>query len=929
MSQQAAPPSASSGKSGLSPAKRKAGLPAFLRGRKAVALGAVGLILLLIGGVIAPNIPQQMRRSAAFQAMSDGDYETAALELETYTKDRPNDAEAGLQYAMAALHIGDIAAARAAFGKFSGADLAAREDFTLGHILARLDSPDAVLPLLDSVVSRNSQSAAAYLIRGVLRANEGDLRRARDDFLQADVIIRGYAEEDLFLPLAHKILLQTAARSSFSASSPPPKSSVPVEGRLGFPLGASGFANQYALPGDSEFLRDSPPQSAIPALFYASMLIQSGQYQEAETELRQASSLAPDLLMVANLEAFLLLHQGKFTEAAQKLSGIVDRAPNSTRTLLNLANAQWSENPDPSRWESAAAAYDGILSAAPEPLDAAVALNNRGHLRAFGGNLKGAREDFVAAIEMIADAEGENADELLRHARFNRAVIDLAEGNSAEVLDELEKLAEERFPGASRALVAAAEIAILPERAARYRAALTSNGDHEPLLASALYYERRGLLLRALWTLDQLPTSEGAGDLANFRRGRILAKLQNIDAAKGQLEDIQDPRVAGALRAIVAAAQGDDESAIALYREALFADSEPPAFGNWAEYVESLGEWLAPEWPSASDLESLPLDFYPRLAALSARALTRSDPDEARRLAELAVRVWPNDFLVLLHAGIALGRLGDAASGLSLLERALDGYPANEDLLKAMQEFRAEVGDREGALRAAETLFNIANPPGASDGAFQMVGIPKELGGKLQKSLADRDYDSALDVYKQALRTARNENVRNSLLYHRAALLRANQRASEALPLLDQLLTESEALDDRQRAAALAARGQSRQQEGDDEEAGEDFRQAAKLDPSQSDYLRRAALISSDPAAGLEEVIRRFPSDPRAYWDLAEMYRKEGKFARVIRVMRRMARVNPGNSDIYKTLGETQATAGHSRDAAVNKQIYIALTGAK
>ena len=910
----------------------KSGLPAFLRGRKAMALGAVGLILLLVAAVIAPNIPQQMRRSAAFQAMADGDYETAALELETYTNDRPNDAEAGLQYAMAALHVGDIPAARAAFEKFSGADLASREDFTLGRALTHLNAPNRVLPLLDAAIARDSdsQNAAAHLIRGVLRANQGDLRRARDDFLQADDIIRGFAEEDPFLPLAHKILLQTAAQSSFSAPAPIPKSSAPVEGRLGFPLGASGFANQYALPSDPEFLRDAPPQSAIPALHYAGMLIQSGQYQEAETELRQASSLAPDLLMVANLEAFALLRQGNFAEAAPKLSDIVDRAPNSTRTLLNLANAQWSENPDPARWESAAAAYDGILSAVPEDsFNAAVALNNRGHLRTFGGELKGAREDFATAGKMLDGENSEDAQELSRRVRFNLAVVELAEGDSAEkVLDELEQLAEARFPGASRALVAAAEIAILPERAARYRAALAASGEHEPLLANALYYERRGLLLRSLWTLEQLPNSGDTRDIVGFRRGRILAKLQNIDAAKGQLEDIQDPRLAGVLRAIVAAAQGDNESAVGLYREALFADSDPPAAGEWAEYAESLGEWLAPEWPSISDLESLPLDFYPRLAALSARVLTRSDPDEARRLAELAARVWPNDFLVLLHAGIALGQLGDAASALSMLERALDGYPANQDLLKAMQEFRAETGDRDGSLRAAETLFNIANPPEAEDGVFQMVGIPKELGGQLQKSLAQRDYDGALEVYSKALQSARNEDIRNSLLYHRAALLRASQRASESVSLLNQL-TESDSLDDRQRAAALAARAQSRLQDGDAAEAEADFRQAAELDPSRADYLRRAALISADPAAGLEEVIRRFPADPGAYWDLAEMYRKEGQFARVIRVMRRMARVHPSNSDIYKTLGETQATAGHSRDAAVNKQIYIALSGAQ
>ena len=894
---------------------------------KSLAIVVGGVIILLVAAVIAPNIPQQLRRSGAFQAMADGDYETAVLELEIYIKERPNDAEAGLQYALAALHSGDVPASRAAFEKYSGSPLAQQEENVLGRALAQLETPSAALPLLDSLVSRNSDNAAAHLVRGVLRATQGDLRRARDDLLQADDVIRGYVEEDRFLPLAHKILLQTAASHEITAPTPPPKAPTPVEGRIGFPLGAVGFASQYALPADHEFLGESVPQSAIPALHYANMLISAGQYQEAETELSQAASLAPDLLLAENLEAFLFLQRGEFAKAAEKFSDVVERVPNSPRALLNLANAQWSENPDPARWESAAAAYDGILSGNPDTPEASLALNNRGHIRTFGGNLKGAEDDFSAVIDTLKSGRSESATKLSQRARFNLAVVNLAEGgHSTEVLDTLEQLAEERFPSASRALVAAAQIAILPDRAMRYNEVLTASGALEPLLASALHYERRGLLLRALWTLDKLNPSPDIRDVLNFRRGRILVKLQNPDAANEQLKEIKDPRRAAVLRAIIAASNGEADEAVSLYRRGISENSEPPlTYAEQAEYGESLGEWLAPKWPVVSDFEGFQADYYPRLAALLSRTVVKNDPEEAVRLANLAVRVWPNDFLVLRHAGIVLGETGDAEGGLALLERALDGYPADLEILKSVQNFRSETGDREGSMRAAETLFNLANANEEPETGFKTLGVAKNIVEGLQQALRKRDYERALEIYDHALAAAKNEERRNALLFHRAAVQRASGRSRDALQSLDAVLS-SGALSNLDRAAALAARGQNLVMDGRGSDAESDFREAAKLNPANADYLRRAALASGDPAAGLEEAVRRFPLNEQAYWDLADIYRKAGKFSKVIAVMRRMARVTPVHPDIYKLLGDIQTAAGHNRDAAVNQQIYDALS---
>ena len=928
---------AGGGARALARTKPAGGLFGWKRRPKTLAAVVVGLVVLLAAAVILPNLPQQVRRSAAFQAVADGDYETAALEFSAYIEARPNDPEAGLQYAMVALHTGDFVAARKAFQQYAGSPVARRGNFLLGRALTQMDNPDVALAALNDLVSEDTGNAAAYLVRGVLRGNRGEHRAAREDLLQADDITRGYAGEDRLMPLAHKILLQTASHREFAAPTPTPKAPAPVEGRIGFPLGAAGFANRYAIPADAEFMGESPPPAAIPALHYANLLIQSGQFKEAESELRQASSIAPDLLLTENLRAFLSLHRRKYADAARQFSAVVERAPNSPRALMNLANAQWSENPDPARWESAAAAYDEIVSGDPALPEIPMALNNRGHLRTFGGNLEGARDDFTAALSALEKAqESGNSDdraELARRIRFNLAVIGLAEGDrAAGVMDELEKLAEENFPLASRALVAAAEIALLPDRAARYRAALAASGDLEPLLANALHYERRGIFLRSLFMLDQVAldfdSSPESRDIANFRRARILLKLDNPESAADAVEEIENPRRAGMLRAVLAAAAGEKENALALYREALATNlNSPPPDAERAEYAESLGEWLAPEWPALADLDDFPVEYYPRIAALAARAITQSDPEEAKRLADLAVRVWPNDFLVLRHAGIALGEAGEAEAGLKLLERALEGYPIDEEILNAVQNLRSETGDREGSLRAAETLFNLANPEVTTETPFQTLkGISKEVGAQLAKSVRARKFGQALEIYEDALSRASDADTRNALLFHRAAILRVDNRPDEAALLLGELL-ESDDLEPLQRATAHAARGKNLMLEGRHSEAEADFLAAAKLNPSQADYFRRAALASADPAVGLEETIRRFPAAPQAYRDLADIYRDRREYEKVIRVMRRMARVIPGEWGIYKTLADSQTAAGHANDAAVNQKIFNALKG--
>ena len=897
----------------------------FFRRPKALAIVALVVVVAAVAALVVPRIPEQMRRGAALQAFAEGDYETAALDLESHMRLRPDDDEAGLHYALAALHSGEDDAARAAFARFASSPMAAGGDFLLGRALSRLDDPETAGPALNTLLSQNPDHPAARVARAVLRANAGNMRGARDDFLEADHLIRGLAEDDPNLQLVNRVLLAAFAADEFAAPDPAADFAAPVEGRLEFPLGADGFANRYALPGDGAFAREHPPQSAVSALHYANFLIREGQYPEAETELNQAEAVAPDLLMLRNLRAFLPLRRGDFAAAAEMFADIAEAAPDSPRAALNRANSAWAADPDIARWQSAAAAYDAVLEAEP---DNPAALNNRAYLRILGGDLTGARADLDAVAADSVD------DAMARKLRFNRAVADLAEGDHDAALDTLEKLAAVGFASAPRAAAAAARAAGRWDRAAAYRSA-------EPSREFALHLERRGLLMRALWALDSETAWDSGNsgdsgdsgdsggnsgeDLSLFRRGRILAKLGNRDAALEQAERMSDPVGASALRAVVAAIGGERESALEQYRVSVVGGGG----GGSAEYAESLGEWLSPRWPTAGDLAGLPLENAPRLAALAAAGLAGRDDDRARELAGFAAKLRPHDFLVLRRAGFALARAGEAEAGLEMLERAREGYPADAGLWKSIQDFRAATGDRDGALRAAETLVNLANPGATEDDdpPFKFRAFSKEDADAINRFLAARQYDKALAVHEKMLESpaARRREVRAALLYNQAALLRAAGRHRDSARALTELLDES-ALTPRRRAAALSARGKSLMMDGDRRGASESFEEAAELNPALAEYRRQAAAASSNPTRELEAVTRRFPLHRPAYLELADLHRERGELQRAVAVLERLARIAPRSAIIYKKLSEFQGAAGDAKAAAVNMEIHAALT---
>ena len=66
----------------------------FSAHRKNIIIAVAVLIVMLVAGVVIPNIPVQIKRGAAFKAFSAGDYKAAYYDFQEYINKRPEDREA-------------------------------------------------------------------------------------------------------------------------------------------------------------------------------------------------------------------------------------------------------------------------------------------------------------------------------------------------------------------------------------------------------------------------------------------------------------------------------------------------------------------------------------------------------------------------------------------------------------------------------------------------------------------------------------------------------------------------------------------------------------------------------------------------------------------------------------------------------------------
>jgi tetratricopeptide (TPR) repeat protein len=155
-------------------------------------------------------------------------------------------------------------------------------------------------------------------------------------------------------------------------------------------------------------------------------------------------------------------------------------------------------------------------------------------------------------------------------------------------------------------------------------------------------------------------------------------------------------------------ARGDLPAAEAAYREALFLNSQlVPAYLNLADLLRSQNRD-----PQARELMQQVLEFAPdngtTLHSLGLLETRSGTPEKAldylRRAAELETDSSRHRFVY----AIALHDLGQPQQAIAQLQNLLRQLPRNEDVLLALANYSAELGQRDRALAYAKTLTEIS-----------------------------------------------------------------------------------------------------------------------------------------------------------------------------------------------------------------------------
>ena len=455
----------------------------------------------------------------------------------------------------------------------------------------------------------------------------------------------------------------------------------------------------------------------------------------------------------------------------------------------------------------------GAAGVAPSASAAAVAASARGSGSAVpsaSARTPGAASGWVDAVRALDWSEAARRLDALPEAERSTAELRYVRARAARELGEPARAAA-LLADLEPALPALAD-AIAAERAAAWLAA----GEHQ---AAAAYYARRSDAASLLALARAL---EGAGELARARDAAERA-LQRLVQDRRREADQAEVR---ALRARLAAAQGDRVNAAAIYRWlAIHVPTSPHAAGadlRAAELApkqaltqeERLQRALA--FARAGDVAATEQELD-RLAAAPGAAVAEGERLFARGLARYHAR-------------------RDPAVAAELLTRAasLDAAHRSRDLYTAARAVARGFDERRALVLFGDLVRRFPRAPEADDARFQIARTHLVLG----------EYPAAIAGYTEYLaRHGRTGDLVESARYERAVARLASGDGARAEQELAALLRGQS--DELLRASYRELRGAALLAAGKRAEAEAELRAVAAEEPLSLAALLAAARLRS------------------------------------------------------------------------------------
>lgn len=903
--------------------------------KKKIAIVAAAVAAALLAIAVATKLPLQFSRSAAFFLHEEGRHNEALPKFRSYLRENRGDAEAALAAAQSALSIGKDETAAEFLQPFAGH--VDDPEFKFTYALAFAASPSAD-QALDDLIAAAPDHLGGRLLRGVILTRDKQFKRAREDFLYADSIIRSSPEYDVASLRAAHLHIVRHGESMLRAFdmplvvSPGGAAARAGSGLAGFPIPLEIYAHRYApaLPAE-----DFAGDDNIVALHYALMLMYAGQLDEAAVEFSKMPSGFLFSSEAGVAQGILHALGGDYERAAKIFSAFASRFPQSAPILFNLASAQYASSPDAGGVGAAKVALDQALAADGEMR---IARYNRAAMRLFSGDARGASEDIAAL-----DAAGGSLPSQAPLLRIMAAVASDPQGDALGSM--LEEAGSARrgalaFAGAARHFAEGSVEEGLRDLGAAARGGAWSE-------ATRLYSRRledAGLLMRAHYALERAPASDLA---ARYRRGILNLATGRLGAAQEISQRMQSDSpghfYATALYAAILAEEAEKNSA-AIAADALAGGVRSGRYKNSPvsrTALASLRIALESAPPPANqeialDHAEFLLQFDPLALAAAVRSAgyptaiaravmarlvvagadTAKDLDAAIQNGIDAAMRSPFS-IVQYHAGIALADAGRHKDALPLLAAAVRGRPLDAGLLLRLAEAQYAIGREKDANRSRQAAVNVAwhlANPGHPDNRELSLEIPDVPRLRRQIALAKENksnMQSVLSNFNALIDGTPAGPKRADLLFQRATFHLHLENYSACVSDIQAALADGLAAEKRGRAEAYL--GVALAGENKHPEAEAVHRRLAAQYPSISFYRRLVGrtLTATQPekaADYLRESVEMFPADLGVYFDLATNRIKDQDHAAAVETLHQAARVSPLHAPIYRALHQIQGS---------------------
>lgn len=880
--------------------------------------------------------PEKMLVSAR-EYMAKGDTNAATIQLKNALQKNPGLAEARYLFGKILLESGDALGAEKELRKALEAghpiELVA---LPLAHAMLVLDKAQLVVTEFGSMKPTQPEAVAAVAVAvadAELALNH--VERADESVRTALAAVSGFGPAEVTSARIKVMQRDLAGAQSILdraiKRNPSNYDAFVLRGEIAL----ANTKNPEAI-ADFEAAIKLRPQLAAPRMRLAQIYLGSQQFDKAEAVIADAKKVAPNNILVRQLEGVLAIYRGNNEKARDSAQLVLRGAPDFLPAVMLLGVAQMRLRD----YVQAQASFEKLVAKAPGAPGP----------RRLLARAQLATNEPARALETLTPLLSQKPDQETLMLAGQAALQSGDAARSAELFGKLSAI--DPNDASSRLRLGVARLAAGEREAGMHdleaaAAADDKNSDAEIALISA--YVRTGNTAKARAVVDRMITADPKSPLAYNLLGGVLLSAKDEAGARKAFEkslEVQPLYMASAMNlARLDIKAGNTQAAKGRFESII--ERDPKAVEAYLQLAKLMLESGAKPEEVRKVLDRAaqanPDVLAPKLAILELLQRT-NDVKAAQAMAQQLAAAHPSDPNVLNAAVTAYARAGDIQQAISTTQALIKLQPQASAPLVMLADLQRSAKDWAAADEALRKALQIK--PDLIEAQYRLVAIA------LEQRKPNVAISIAQDVQKQRPKEAIGwvyEGDAQVIAKNWPAASKAYQKANEIAPSAQiaakyhNALVESgaRAEADKFAAAWLAKYPKDvpfRSYLGERAIAAKDFEAAAKayravldLDPKNAVNLNNMAWVAGkikDPKAMayVEQALALAPNDPAILDTKAQLLFDDGKYPAAVEVLKKAVAGAPKNPALQLSLARALAKSGDSAGAkaAVDASIKLA-----